>query len=144
MSPNNLSARNRLHIRMKHKLEKEIRRIKRQLLIFGHNTEDIDQEMKEINQALPVLRKNAGQLPEGELLTLTQERIAALEQRLAALEKRAPNYSLERQEQMRKAMAGLEELAAHLQSQIDANNKAAIEAARKFNEAMKARQAGGK
>lgn len=141
MSPNNLSARNRVHIRMKHKLEKEIRRIKRQLLIFGHNTEDIDQEMKEIRQALPVLRKNAGQLPEGELLTLTQERIAALEQRLAALEKRAPNYSLERQEQMRKAMAGLEELAAHLQSQIDANNKAAIEAARKFNEA---KQAGGK
>ncbi|MFO0448150.1 MAG: hypothetical protein ACK52I_05715 [Pseudomonadota bacterium] len=126
---------------MKHKLEKEIRRIKRQLLIFGHNTEDIDQEMKEIRQALPVLRKNSGQLPEGELLTLTQERIAALEQRLAALEKRAPNYSLERQEQMRKAMAGLEELAAHLQSQIDANNKAAIEAARKFNEA---RQEGGK
>lgn len=141
MSPNNLSARNRAHIRMKHKLEKEIRRIKRQLLIFGHNTEDIDQEMKEIRQALPVLLKNARQLPEGELLTLTQERIAALEQRLAALEKRAPNYSLERQEQMRKAMAGLEELAAHIQSQIDANNKAAIEAARKFNEA---RQEGGK
>jgi len=144
MSPNNLSARNRVHIRMKHKLEKEIRRIKRQLLIFGHNTEDIDQEMKEIRRALPVLRKNAEQLPEGELLTLTQERIAALEQRLAALEKRAPNYSLERQEQMRKAMAGLEELVAITQSQIDANNKAAIEAARKFNEAMKAKQAGGK
>jgi uncharacterized membrane protein YccC len=144
MSPNNLSARNRFHIRMKHKLEKEIRRIKRQLLIFGHNTEDIDQEMKEINQALPVLRKNAGQLPEGELLTLTQERIAALEQRLAALEKRAPKYSLEQQEQLRKVLAMMEKLSADTQAQIDANNKAAIEAARKFNEAMKARQAGGK
>ena len=141
MSPNNLSARNRFHIRMKHTLEKEIRRIKRQLLIFGHNTEDIDQEMKEIRQALPVLRKNAGQLPEGELLTLTQERIAALEQRLAALEKRAPKYSLEQQEQLRKVLAMMEKLSADTQSQIDANNKAAIEAARKFNEA---RQEGGK